>query len=80
MLAPDALSDAVGASRRTSERLFLRFTQMTPSEYCKTQRLERAYDLLLLSNTPIFERGVMTGFRLGANFPIVFRSTMAVAF
>jgi transcriptional regulator GlxA family with amidase domain len=71
-LSLDSLAKAVGASRRTLERLFLRFTKMTPSKYCKTQRLERAHDLLLHSNMPILDLAVATGFRSGSYFSYCF--------
>jgi transcriptional regulator GlxA family with amidase domain len=78
-LSLDALAKAVGASRRTLERLFLRFTKMTPSKYCKTQRLERAHDLLLHSNLPILDLAVATGFRSGSYFSYCFSEHYGVS-
>lgn len=71
-ISPTDLSAAVGASRRTLERMFLKYTAMTPSKYCKVQRLERAKDLLLHSNLPILDISVATGFRSGSYFSYSF--------
>lgn len=71
-LSPADLSTAVGASRRTLERMFLKYTAMTPSKYCKVQRLERAKDLLLHSNLAILDISVATGFRSGSYFSYSF--------
>jgi transcriptional regulator GlxA family with amidase domain len=78
-LSPDALAKAVGTSRRTLERLFLRFTDMTPSKYCRTQRLERAHDLLLHSNMPILDLAIATGFRSGSYFSYCFSKHYGVS-
>jgi transcriptional regulator GlxA family with amidase domain len=67
-----SLSDEVGASRRTLERLFLKFTGMTPSKYCKTQRLERSRDLLTHSNLTITDISLATGFRSASYFSSCF--------
>lgn len=67
-LSPYALAKAVGTSKRTLERLFLRYTSMTPSKYCKIRRLEHAHDLLLHSNMPILSLAIVTGFRSGSYF------------
>ncbi|SNS27849.1 GlxA family transcriptional regulator [Tropicimonas sediminicola] len=71
-MAPAALASSVGASRRTLERLFIKYTGMTPSKYCKMLRLERSRDLLLHSNMPILDVAVATGFRSGSYFSFCF--------
>ncbi|WP_413208046.1 GlxA family transcriptional regulator [Rhodospirillum sp. A1_3_36] len=71
-MSPGALADAVGSSRRTLERLFLKYVGMTPSKYCKTKRLERARDLLLHSNMSTLDVAVATGFRSGSYFSFCF--------
>lgn len=71
-LSPGELAEAVGASRRTLERMFVKYTKMTPSKFCKIQRLERSKSLLLHSNLQILEIAVVTGFRSASYFSSCF--------
>ncbi|SFI79061.1 GlxA family transcriptional regulator [Celeribacter neptunius] len=71
-LSPNELASAVGTSRRTLERLFLKYTGLTPSKYSKAQRLERARDLLLHSSMTILDVAIATGFRSGSYFSSCF--------
>ncbi len=78
-ISPLDLASTVGASRRTLERLFMKYTGMTPSKYCKVQRLERARDLLLHSNLSVWDISVTTGFRSGSYFSFCFSEHYKVA-
>lgn len=78
-MSPAELASAVGSSRRSLERLFMKYTGMTPSKYSKIQRLERARDLLLHSNMPILEVAVATGFRSGSYFSFCFSDHFKVS-
>jgi transcriptional regulator GlxA family with amidase domain len=67
-MTPNELADELGVSRRTLERMFVKYTGLTPSKYAKTQRLERARDLLRHSNMSILDVAIVTGFRSGSYF------------
>lgn len=71
-VSPAELAEAVGSSRRTLERLFLKHTGMTPSRYCKAKRLERARDLLLHSNMSTIDIAIATGFGSSSYFSFCF--------
>jgi len=77
-ISPKDLAVVVGSSRRTLERLFVKYTGMTPSKFCKIQRLERARDLLLHSNLPVVDIAVITGFRSGSYFSYCFSDYYSV--
>ncbi|MQY43852.1 helix-turn-helix domain-containing protein [Epibacterium sp. SM1969] len=78
-VAPLELAEAVGTSRRTLERLFLKYVGMTPSKFCKVQRLERAHDLLLHSNLPLLDIALATGFRSASYFSYAFSGYYGVS-
>ena len=78
-IAPHDLAAAVGSSRRTLERSFLKHVGMTPAKFCKTRRLERARDLLLHSNMPILDIALATGFRSGSYFCRCFTECFGIA-
>ncbi|MBU2937185.1 MULTISPECIES: GlxA family transcriptional regulator [Pacificibacter] len=77
-LSPTDLAETVGASRRTLERMFLKYTGMTPSKFSKVQRLERSKDLLQHSGLSILDIALATGFRSGAYFSYCFSEYFGV--
>jgi len=68
MLAIPAIARRAGLSSRQLERLFLRYCEMTPTRYYLALRLDRARELLIYSDRPIFEIAVATGFTSASHF------------
>ena len=67
-LAIPAIAKRAGVTSRQLERLFLRYLEKTPTQYYLALRLDRARELLLYSDRPIFEIAVATGFTSASHF------------
>jgi transcriptional regulator GlxA family with amidase domain len=78
-LAIQALAATVGLSERQVERLFRQHVGTTPSEYYMTVRLDRARELLRLSELSITDVGVATGFTSSSHFSTAYRRRFGYA-
>ncbi|MEK0083003.1 GlxA family transcriptional regulator [Benzoatithermus flavus] len=72
-LAIAVLAARVGMSERQIERLFRQHVGMKPSEYYMTIRLDRARELLRLSDLSITDVAVATGFTSPSHFSTAYR-------
>ena len=72
-LTMEELSDCIGVSRRSIERLFHRYLEVTPSRYYVQLRITRARQLLLQSNRPITDIAISCGFLSTTHFSHCFR-------
>jgi len=73
-LTSDDLARHVGVSRRHLERLFKRHLQSMPSQYYLEIRMEKARQLLRLTDYPILEVGQMCGFSSASYFSTAYRN------
>lgn len=68
-----AIAKRVGVSPRQLERLFLRYSGMTPLRYYMQVRIERGRELLLYSDWPIIEVAIAAGFTSTSHFASWYR-------
>jgi transcriptional regulator GlxA family with amidase domain len=68
-----ALAHMVGISERQIERLFKQHVGMSPSEYYMSVRLDRARELLRLSDLSVTDVSVATGFTSPSHFSTAYR-------
>ncbi len=69
----EMLSGKVGLSKYYFIRLFRRHTGTTPGRYIRNHRLERAIQLLTLTNYPIKELSAMVGYPNHVHFSHAFK-------
>lgn len=67
-VAISVVAGRVGLSPRQLERLFLRYTRVSPARYYLMLRIDRARELLLYSDRPILEVAVAAGFTSTSHF------------
>jgi transcriptional regulator GlxA family with amidase domain len=68
-----ALAHTVGMSERQIERLFKQHVGLSPSEYYMALRLDRARELLRLSDLSVTDVSVATGFTSASHFSTAYR-------
>jgi len=68
-----AIAKRVGLSPRQLERLFLRYSGMTPLRYYMQVRIERGRELLLYSDWPIIDVAIAAGFTSTSHFASWYR-------
>ncbi len=68
-----ALAEFACVSPRQLERMFLRYTKMTPARYYVALRVDRARELLIYSDRRILEVAVASGFTSTSHFSQWFR-------
>lgn len=74
----DALAAAVGASRRTLERAFVRDTAMTVGQWRQRARLQAALGLLA-EGRPVTEVALAVGYATPSAFTAMFRQVMGTS-
>ncbi len=73
-----AAAELAHISERTLRRRFVRALGMTPREYPRTQRIERACDLLVRSRLPIDEIAARVGYADRSTFARAFREAQGL--
>ncbi|KAA3647195.1 MAG: AraC family transcriptional regulator [Chloroflexi bacterium] len=74
------LAAIVGISRRQLERLFIRYTGVTPKAFCKTLRVQSVLDRLQQANSaPLAELAKDCGYTDQAHLANEFRQTMGTS-
>ena len=68
------IADRIGISPRQMERLFRRDLRQAPARYYMALRLDRARELLRLSNLSITEIGIACGFQSASHFSAAYGS------
>jgi transcriptional regulator GlxA family with amidase domain len=72
-LSVEQIAERISLTSRQVERLFLRYLSTTPGRHYLNLRLDRARELLLYSDMPVFEVAFATGFASTSHFASWFR-------
>lgn len=72
-LRMDELADMVGLNLRRMERMFQAHFDMSPAQFYRSIRLEKARDLLVHTNLSTLEIGVLTGFSSSSHFAMAYQ-------
>ena len=72
-LTIEAIAEVAGLSQFHFARVFRQTTGSTPQQYVKQKRIENAKHLLTVSDLPLVEVSMRTGFKNQSHFTTLFR-------